>query len=28
VEHIREIAEDTIASDEPKLDIYWKGVKL
>jgi pyruvate/2-oxoacid:ferredoxin oxidoreductase alpha subunit len=28
VEHIEEIAEDTIASDEPKLDIYWKGVKL
>lgn len=28
VQHIKEIAEDTMKSDEPKLDVHWKGVKL
>jgi pyruvate/2-oxoacid:ferredoxin oxidoreductase alpha subunit len=28
VQHIKNIALDTEKSDEPKLDIYWKGVKL
>jgi pyruvate/2-oxoacid:ferredoxin oxidoreductase alpha subunit len=26
VENIKEIVNDTIGSDEPKMDVYWKGV--
>ena len=26
VEHIKEIVNETMRSDEPKLDVYWKGV--
>jgi pyruvate/2-oxoacid:ferredoxin oxidoreductase alpha subunit len=28
VEHIKEIVNDTIKSDNPEPDIFWKGVKL
>lgn len=28
VGHIKEIVDDTIKSDDPKCDIFWKGVRL